>query len=196
MDSSESKADTKALVRTAAEAIVELERAGKLIGESIRVEGVERVMLVSAIRTRVGEGVDDVTHHALADFVPMAFVRVALADSGVSLPEHFGRKDAQGRIREYRRLDDVAIYRDARALAQEWQPERADDVRGVARWHGALALVESALARGSKAADLEFAPTLLDGPDEACPPLEERPTFPDRPWWLAQWMPKPWWKLW
>lgn len=188
--------DEKSLVRTAAAAILKLNLVEQLMGERIGVDGVERVMLISAIRPSVGKGVDELTVYALADFVPMAFARVALADTGVSLPDHFGRKDSRNQIREYRRLDEVAIYREALALAKVWGPGRAADVRAVAGWHGALALVDAALARGSKAGDLEFAPTLLNGPVEACPPLADRPTFPDKPWWLAQWMPKPWWKFW
>jgi hypothetical protein len=189
------EADSKSLVRTTAEAILKLALVEKM-GVSMRMEGVERETLVGAICTEAGSGLDELTRYALADFVPMAFVRVAVADTGVSLPDHFGRKDSHNRIREYRRLSEEPIYCAAMTLAEAWWPGRADDVRSIARWHGAMTLVESALARGSKASDLEFAPTLLNGPDEACPPLSERPTFPDRPWWLSQWMPKPWWKFW
>lgn len=190
------RAGVKAMVREAAEAILLLRGAERLIGERLGVDGVERIMIVSVIRSKVRQAVDEVVLYALADFVPMAFVRVALADSGVVLPEHFGRKDSHGRIRDYRRLDAEPIYNESIALAQAWWPRRPDDVRYVARWNGSLALVESALGKGAKAKDLEFAPTLLDGPDEACPPLEERPTFSDRPWWLSKWIPKPWWKFW
>ncbi|MCA9038170.1 MAG: hypothetical protein KDA91_23760 [Planctomycetaceae bacterium] len=188
--------DTKVLVRTAAETILMLRDAEQLMGGRLGVEGLERAMLVSAMRSKVGDGLGEPTLHALADFVPMAFVRIALSDSGVSLPDHFGRKDSRNRIREYRRLDEELIYREAVTLAQMWWQSRADDVRYVARWNGALALVENALARGAKGSDLEFAPTLLNGPDDVCPPLAKRPTFPERPWWLSQWMPKPWWKFW
>jgi hypothetical protein len=174
--------------------MVQLGLAEKLLGERLDLAGAERESFVGTIRSKVGT--DLCALYDLADFVPMAFVRVALADTGVCLPDHFGRKDSRNCIREYRRLDEVPVFREALELARGWWPDRPDDVRSVARRSGAMALVENALARGSKASDLEFAPTLLNGPDEACPALAERPTFPDRPWWLAQWMPKPWWKFW
>lgn len=187
---------TEMLVVATAEAILKFGHAEQLLGAGMRLPGSERVLLVAAIRAELGDDLDEPTLYALADFVPMGFTRVVLVGTGVSLPEHFGRQDSRNRIRKYGMLKDEPVYTCSLALAQSWFPSRADDVRYIAGWHEAFTMVETALARGSQAADLEFAPTLLNGPDSACPPWEERPTFPDRPWWLAHWKPKPWWRFW
>ncbi|MFO0935770.1 MAG: hypothetical protein U0798_04530 [Gemmataceae bacterium] len=188
--------DAKSLVCTTAETLIMLSHAEKLLGQQLDLGGSERESLFGTIASKVGKGIDLRTLYNLADFVPMAFARVALSDTGVNLPNHFGRKDSQNRIREYRRLDEVPIYCEAFELAQSWWPIRPVDVRNVAKWSGTTKMVENALAKGSKSSDLEFAPTLLNGPDESCPLISESPLFPDKPWWLAQWMPKPWWKFW
>lgn len=191
-----SHADPTTLVQKSAEAFSLLNQAGRLIGESIRVPGCERVILASAVRSKVGEQLDERQVYALVDFIPLACAQVALANSGVRLPDHFGRKDSRGVIRQYQRLDGEPIYREAFALAQEWWPTRPDDVQEIAEWSGIPGLIQSAVAQGSKLSDLELVPPLLDGPDESCPPHSERPEFPDNPWFLRHWRPKPWWKFW
>lgn len=187
---------TAALVSQTAEAILMLEQASRLVGSSIRVKGAERVMLVSAIRQRVQAELDECGQFALADFVPLGFAALTLTEMGVRVPEHFGRKDSRGRIREYRRLEEIDTYWEALALARAWWADRPDDVRAIAEWTGLPDLIRTAVAGGSKLPDLELIPVLLNGPDAACPPLEERPTFTERPWWLKHWEPKPWWKFW
>jgi hypothetical protein len=188
--------DSATLVGQAIDAILALEHAGRLVGSSIRVPGAERTMLVSAIRSQLGATLDDCQIYSLADFIPLAFARVAATDKQVQFPNYFGRKDSRGRIREYRRLDDEIMYREAVTIAQAWRRDRPNDVPLIAEWSGLPELIRTAIANGSKLQDLELIPPLLDGPDEACPPLSERPTFPDQPWWLKHWIPRPWWKFW
>ncbi len=184
------------LVANSADAILLLEQAGRLLGGEIGVPGMERTMLVSAIRSRAPDELDECQLYELADFIPLAFANVVLTETGARFPEHFGRKDSHGTIRDFRRLDESPAFREALDLARQWWPTRPDDVRAVAGWSGLLKLVQTAVARGSNVADLELVPPLLDGPDESCPPLEQRPRFPDNPWWLKHWQPKPWWKFW
>lgn len=183
-------------VSKAAEAILLLEHAGNLIGSSLKMDGMERIMLVSAIRSKLGNELDECQIYAFADFIPMAFARIALQETRVTLPDHFGRKDSEGRVRAYLRLDSDAVYNESLNLAQQWSKTRPEDVKAISKWSGFMGLVEKAISKGSNLDKLEIAPTLLNGPDEACPPLSELPTLPDNAWWIKEWFPKPWWKFW
>lgn len=184
------------LVQKSADAILEMEHANQLMGGGLWVAGAERVMLVSAIRSRVDVNLDDCQAYALADFLPLAFIRVAMSNSDVRFHTHFGRKDSRGRIRQYRSLSEEPVFRESSALAQQWSQVRPQDVVTIGKLSCEQAVVQQSLASGSNAADLELAPPLLNGPDEACPPVAESPKFSEQPWWLSHWKAKPWWKFW
>jgi hypothetical protein len=188
--------ETETLVKRSVDGILMLEQAGQLIGDSLRMDGLERAMLVGAIRAKAGGDLNECQLHALADFIPIAFARIAFSDTGIKFPDYFGRRDSSGRIRDYRRLDEEPVYNEALNIARAWWKSRPEDVKTIADWSGTSTTVKNAIAKGSKLEDLEVAPTLLNGPDEACSPISERPTFHDNPWWLKHWIPRPWWKFW
>jgi hypothetical protein len=133
----------------------------------------------------------------IADFTPIAFSRAILAEMKVRLHDHYVRIDSQGRLRTYRKLADEPVYVAAESLVMEFARRDGDVLIKVARHCPGFQMVNAALHAGSKAADLEASPPILNGPDELCDPLDAAPPFAERPWWMDTWKPKkPWWKFW
>jgi len=163
--------------------------------------GIERTLLVSAVRTQLGDAVTERQIWEIADFVPIALARALLQEMGAKLHDHYVRIDSQGRLRTYRRLEDEPVFREASSLALEVAQREGDALIQLAQYSTEFQAINQALHAGSRVENLDASPPILNGPDELCDPLEAAPVFPEAPWWMDTWKgalqpKKPWWKFW
>src|SRR6185437_11323748 len=74
-------------------------------------------------------GVDRVTASRLVEFLPMAYCRLLLADTGVKFCDRFKRKQADGRVSEERALNSEPLWAEALSFAKA---EKRDEVNARA----------------------------------------------------------------
>lgn len=177
-----------------------IEAYAAMLQVGVTLEGDERVLLYGAAKSQLRKSPGDSERMAweIADFLPLALARSKLAAQGVKFDDYYARIDSRGRLRAYRLLTDEPVYRAAVQLAPELYQSQPAVAEAIARISIEDQLVRTALARGSKAADLEAGPPVLNGPDDLCPPLAEQPRLQPEPWWLTKLrqQQRPWWKFW
>lgn len=172
---------------------------GTFVQFDLLVEDQERVLLASAakVHRKSTEEVDRIAWE-IADFLPIALARIGLTERGAKLDDHYARIDSRGRLRTYRLLSDEPVYRECQALAPELFATRNALAERIAQISVERQTIEAALSQGSRIEDLEAGPPILNGPDELCDPLDQPPTFAEKPFWLLEIEKrnKPWWKWW
>lgn len=164
------------------------------------IQGQERALLYGAAFSRMPHRDADGEKLAwqIADFLPIAAARPLLISRGIQLSEHYARIDSQGRLRTYRLLSDEPVYREAAMLIPKLVVSQRRAIEGIVQISVEYQQTQLAIDGGSLPANLNAGPPILNGPDELCDPLDQRPKFETSPWWLADLSEKrrPWWKFW
>jgi hypothetical protein len=108
-------------------------------------------------------GVDRSTASRLVEFLPMAYCRVVLADSGVKFCERFQRKLADGQLSAERPLDSDPLW--AATLSFAWAEKRSgvsgESLLVVAARSAEFDAVNQLANRGTKLDDIVLTPTLF-----------------------------------
>jgi hypothetical protein len=115
-------------------------------------------------------GVDRSTASRLVEFLPMAYCRVVLADSGVKFCEHFQRRLADGKLSAERPLDSDPLW--AATLSFAWAEKQSgvsgESLLAVAAHSAEFDAVNQLANQGAKLDDIVLTPTVFqwqeDGP--------------------------------
>jgi hypothetical protein len=116
------------------------------------------------ITTLVEAGFDQALATRLVEFIPLAYSRVWLADSGVQFEDYYLRASADGKTYTEHMLKDVPVYREAVAAAQSEIAAGSgfDELLPIIGRCAEFKAINSALHGGSRLEDLELsAPVFL-----------------------------------
>jgi hypothetical protein len=108
-------------------------------------------------------GVDRSTASRLVEFLPMAYCRVVLADSGIKFSERFQRKLADGKLSAERELDSDPLW--AATLSFAWAEKRSGvggkSLLAVAAHSAEFDAVNQLANQGTKLNAIVLAPTVF-----------------------------------
>jgi len=116
------------------------------------------------ITTLLEAGFDQALATRLVEFIPLAYSRVWLADSGVQFEDYYLRVSADGKTYTEHNLEDEPVYREAVAAAQSEIAAGSgfDELLPIVGRSSEFKAINSALHGGSRLEDLELsAPVLL-----------------------------------
>ena len=111
----------------------------------------------------VADGLKPAVAARLVEFLPMAYCRLLLKDSGVRFPNTFQRKQANGKISSERLLSSEPVWKAAIAFARD-ESERGisrGDLLAVAARSAEFQVVNQMLNQGSNLRDIALTPALL-----------------------------------
>jgi len=127
---------------------------------------------VEIFRTLVTDGLKPLVAARLVEFLPMAYCRLILRDSGVRFPNTFQRRLTNGTISSERLLSSEPVWNDAIAFARD-EAKRGisrEDLLVVAGRCAEFQAVNQMLNDGSQLKDIAVTPTVLmwreTGPDK------------------------------
>jgi Uncharacterized protein conserved in bacteria (DUF2330) len=130
----------------------------------------------------------------ILEFVPLAFGRGFLGDSGVSFADEYVRTDVEGRERMRKKLADEPYFREAAMYAPLVMMKMGQEAfSAVALRSSEVRAINEALHAGSALSDLVASPPVLywkePGPGETAPSYQRQQP-------PASGGEKPWWKFW
>jgi len=120
------------------------------------------------LRKVVATGCDRATAARLIEFVPMAYCRLLLADSGVRFSSCFQRKLADGRLSSEQRLAANPLWAEAMSFAEAEKKTgiTAKSLLVVAARSAEFDAANQLVNQGSKLVDLVLLPIVLQWPEE------------------------------
>jgi hypothetical protein len=127
---------------------------------------------VELYRILVADGLEAALAARLVEFLPMAYCRLLLKDSGVRFPNTFQRMQARGKNSSARLLSSEPVWNAVIAFARDEAARgiSRDDLLAVAGRSAEFQAVNQMLNQGSNLRDIVLTPTLLTwaeaGPDE------------------------------
>ena len=123
------------------------------------------------LRKVLAAGVERVVASRLVEFLPLAYTRLILSESGVGFCDRFQRKLADGSLSAERRLDSEPLWAEIVSFARS---EKGSGVTGdallaVAGRSSEFDGVNQLANRGSKLTEIALTPTVFLWPDEGLP---------------------------
>lgn len=114
-------------------------------------------------RMLVTDGMKPALAARLVEFLPMAYCRLLLKDSGVRFPDTFQRRQATGKISSERFLSSEPIWKAVTTFAAS-EAERGisrDDLLSVAGRSAEFQALNQLLNKGAKLRNIVLTPTVL-----------------------------------
>jgi hypothetical protein len=126
---------------------------------------------VKLYRMLVADGLKAALAARLVEFLPMAYCRLLLKDSGVRFPNTFQRRQARGKSSSERLLSSEPVWNAVIAFARDEAARgiSPDDLLAVAGRSAEFQAVNQLLNNGSQLRNIALTPTVLmwrdEGPD-------------------------------
>jgi hypothetical protein len=115
----------------------------------------------------IAEGLEAQTAARLVEFLPMAYCRLLLGNSGVQFSSSFQRQEANSQVSSERQLSSEPVWDGVVAFAREEVKRGASpkDLIAVAGRSAEFDAVNQMLNKGSNLKDIVLTPTLLTWPE-------------------------------
>lgn len=122
----------------------------------------------------VASGIEKPLAAKLVEFVPLAFFRAMMEESGVQFADYFLRLGPEGKPADERKLNQEPVYMEAlkMALAEAKAGRGGEDYLAVARRSAEFQAINNALHDGAKLEDLVCAPPVLLWSESSDEPAE------------------------
>ena len=113
-------------------------------------------------------GVERVVASRLVEFLPLAYSRLILSESGVRFCDRFQRKLADGSLSSERPLDSEPLWAEvvSFARAEKSSGVNGDALLAIAGRSSEFDAVNQLANRGSKLKDIALTPAVLQWPEE------------------------------